>query len=216
MKHNLIHIIETVKPMFSWGITPVIRIPETDLAVKYSKSNTEPSIGSSSKDIGNDMFTRHLRAYLLDEFFVKTNEYLRNHVPEPLECFNLRKDNSSYSGYIYKFTEGIEKFDTEYEGMYRQIDEWNKFQLIMKEAGFDFSTRNFDEGAWAGNGSNYEDIIYFGKSIEEKFTNEWVIIDFCTKHARFCREDFNNYTTKNKEELKKALTENQFNQLTST
>jgi len=33
----------------------------------------------------------------------------------------------------------------------------------MKSAGFDFSSRRFDEGAWAGADSTTQDIIYFGK-----------------------------------------------------
>ena len=51
----------------------------------------------------------------------------------------------------------------------------------MKEKGFDFSSRNFDTGAWAGGDTSFNDIVYFGAQLGPKFTNEWVVIDFCPR-----------------------------------
>ena len=195
---DLVKAIRTAEPFYSENVIPVIRVPDTGIAIKYLNRRVYGNRGF-------DMYSRHLRASLLDDFFVSNGGYARKHVTAPMGYFEIAEERGFYTGYLYPFTEGEVKFDTEYEGLPRRIDEWASFQALMKEAGFEFSSRNFNKGGWAGGGVNFDDIIYFGSRRDEHFTNEWVIIDFCQEHTGFSRQTFEEFVEAKKKELQHVL-----------
>lgn len=161
------------------GLLPVIE--RDGIAYKFYEGPDESAVGAK-------MMATHFLADYLDDHFVANGAYQRKHVPVPIDMFNLKIGDNNYSGYAYEFTKGIDNFDCEHEGVPRKIDEWHIFQELMKRHGFDFSSRNFDTGAWAGGSAYFENIVYFGSKMDDKFTNEWVVIDFCDRHVMFSEE----------------------------
>ncbi|MFH0859795.1 MAG: hypothetical protein V1921_01205 [Candidatus Altiarchaeota archaeon] len=200
-------------PIVSDSLRLVKRLPDSGLAVKYSMGEI--------REPGADMFGRHLRAHLLDKYFVLSGKYRREHVPEPAGFFDSELSGKPVSGYAYPFTEGKANFDTVFvdyvDGrrvdFHRTVDEWGEFQNLMKDAGFDFSSRNFDKGAWAGGVPYYEDIVYFGRQTEEKFSSEWAVFDFCKDHVRFSEPKFDEFLGKNEAALRERLGDRDFQRL---
>lgn len=155
---------------------------------------------------GHDVFCRHLASRLLDEYFVKTGRYSRNHIPIPFGSFN-----GANAGYYYEFIEGSEGFplvipDEDYHQIEVRIDDWNSFIGSFNSFGFD-AGRDIADPIDGRTGKN---VIFCGWDMNKVYEtgrlhSNWRRIDFGTASYSLDFERFAKGLERDRSDLTKVL-----------
>lgn len=153
---------------------------------------------------GHILFCKHLAARILEEFFLKNDEYGREHIPIPVGSFN--------AGYHYEFVEGSEGFPLVIFDGYRdiliEIEEWNPFVNLFNSFGFGVGSDVAD----AVDGRTGKNVIFSAWDINKVYQTKrlhsgWKRIDFGSASCPFDYERFEKQMLKRKKELTSLINE---------
>lgn len=187
---------------------------------KKNRVSTKISKSLNNNDKGSPIFIRHLHAYLLDQYFVKLGVerggYKKHHISKPYFPFEVSMNGKGISGYSYKTIDGITEFESPdydysndpYDYKFscgKILDELSKFKELMKKAGYNFSKKDCNQGAWAGGMSVFQDIVYNGPLDEDQLSNDWKVVNFTTESTPFNKKDFNQFIKENRKSIEKEL-----------